>query len=122
MLYYKLVDAKDGKKVKNYYLTQGDTFPSQLKITDKNKNILTPEVIDKVLFKLSDLEFNLQYQQQYEYNSEIQRWVLEVDSVETKTWSLETHMYEYEITYKGGRVSTPVQAKFTVTDEIKEGE
>lgn len=119
MLYYKIVDAKDGKKVKNYYLTRGDTFPSQIVIKDKNKNVVDPSLIDKVLFKLSDIDYNFEYEQEYEYDSNLQKWTLEVSSPETKTWVIDTHIYEYEITYKNGKVSTPVQAKFTVLNEIK---
>lgn len=119
MLYYKEVEAKDGKKVKNYYLTRGDTFPSQITIKDKNKNVIDPELIDKVLFKLSDLEYNFEYEQRYTFDSILQKWTLEVSSSETKTWVIDTHIYEYEITYKNGKVSTPVQAKFTVLNEIK---
>lgn len=119
MLYYKEVEAKNGKMVKNYYLTQGDTFPSQLTIKDKSGNIIPPEVIDKVLFKLSDINYVLEYEQNYHFDSELGKWTLEVSYLNTKDWAVDTHIYEYEITYTSGKVSTPVQAKFTVINEIK---
>ena len=45
MVYYKITTDKSGKPVKNYYMTQGDTFQNQLTVTDKNGAEITPDLI-----------------------------------------------------------------------------
>lgn len=118
MLYFKNVEAKDGKAVKNYFLTQGDTFDNQLTIK-KNGVAVSPDIISEVRFKLSDLEYKLEYSKVYEYNTGLSKWLLNIESEDTADWSIDTHIYEYQITYMDGTVSTPVQAKLTVLNQIK---
>ena len=121
MVYYKVVTDKSGKQVKNYYMTQGDTFQNQISITDKNGEEVSPNLIVEVRFKLSDLDYKEEYKQLYEYNDTMHKWTIQIDSDETSKWAVDTHIYEYEILYSGGVVSTPVQAKFTVQNQIQGG-
>lgn len=121
MVYYKEVQDKSGKIVKNYFLTQGDTFQSQLVIKDKDGNVIDPELISQVLFKLSDIDYNLEYQKQYDYDIDLAKWTVTIPSVDTKQWEITRHIYEFEITYLSGIVNTPVQAYFTVSDQIQGG-
>lgn len=121
MLYYKLVTDKSGKQVKNYYMTQGDTFQNQLSIKDAQGVEIAPENIQEVRFKLSDLEYNEEFTQLYEYDETINKWLIEIDTQDTSKWEINTHIYEYQIIYTSGVVSTPIQAKFTIQNQIKEG-
>lgn len=120
MLYYKIVEDKSGKQVKNYYLTQGDTFVNQLSITDKDGQEVEHSLISKVKFKLATTEYISEFEQEYEYDEEILKWTLNISSEDTKKWEINTHIYEYEITYINGIIDTPVQARFTVLNQIQE--
>ncbi len=119
MVYYKEVTDKSGKMVKNYFLTQGDTFQSQLTIKDKGGNVIDPELISQVLFKLSDLNYQLEYKQSYTFDEDLNQWTLTISSNDTHAWEITKHIYEFEITYTSGIVNTPVQAYFTVSDQIQ---
>jgi hypothetical protein len=119
MVYFKIVDAKDGKKVKQYYLTQGDTFQNQLDVLNNSGEVVSQSLILSVLFKLSDSEYNFEYSKEYEFNGELNKWELTISSEDTSKFAIGTHIYEYQITYVNGIVSTPVQAKFIVTDQIR---
>lgn len=118
MLYYKEVEAKDKKLVKNYFMTQGDTFSSQLKLF-KGESEVPTDLIREIRFKLSDIDYNLEYSKLYEYNADLGKWLLNIDSEDTANWAVDTHIYEYQVTYIDGTVRTPVQAKFTVLNQIK---
>lgn len=119
MVYYKIVESKDGKKVKQYYLTQGDTFQNQLDVLNKDGEIISPSLIKKVEFKLSNIDYKYEFSQEYEFNEEIGKWEITIPTEKTSEFAIDTHIYEYQITYVNGVVSTPVQAKFIVTDQIK---
>lgn len=119
MVYYKEVEAKNGKTVKNYYMTQGDTFQNELAIKNSTGGVVSKDLIQEVLFKLSDLDYNVEYSKEYTYSDELSKWVIDISSEDTTQWAIDTHYYEYQITYTDGTVSTPVQAKFTVLNQIQ---
>lgn len=122
MLGYKLVENKKYNKVfREYYMTQGDTFQNQLNFT-YNGNKVTPELAEKVVFKLANLETNKEeYQQEYYYDEELGRWTINIPTEVTTEWEITSHIYEYEVTYVNGDVRTLARAKFVVTDQTWEG-
>ena len=121
MVYYKITTDKSGKPVKNYYMTQGDTFQNQLTVSDKNGAEITPDLISEVRFKLSDMDYKEEFTKLYEYDEALHKWAIQIDAEETAKWTIDTHIYEYQITYTSGVVNTPIQAKFTVQNQIQGG-
>ena len=121
MLGYKLVENKKYNKVfREYYMTQGDTFQNQLNFTYNGK-VATPEIVEKITFKLFNIETNgIEYEQDYEYLEEIGKWAINIDTNITTNWEITSHMYEYEVTYGSGDVRTLAQAKFVVTIQGQE--
>lgn len=123
MLYYKIVKGKDGKERKRYYLTQGDTFQNRIKLLNNDGTLMDVNLIREVLFKLSDDNYNAVYSQKYEYNPQIERWLIDIPSETTSTWTIDqnntSHIYEYQITYISGVVKTPVQERLIVEDQIQ---
>lgn len=119
MLYYKIIEGKNGKPMKRYYMTQGDTFQNQLSILDPQGVEISPDLIEELVFKLSDMNYNEQYRQEYIYDPSLNKWAITIDSETTMTWDIDQHIYEYQLTYKGGVVRTPVQERFVVQDQIQ---
>lgn len=123
MLAYKLVEDKTFNKVfREYYMTQGDTFKNQLSISYNGEKV-TPELVKEFKFKLGNRGTNkLEYEQKYDYNEYLNRWVITIPAKETEKWEITNHVYEYEITYIDGDVRTLARAKFAVKDQTWGGE
>lgn len=121
MLAYKLVENKKFNKVfREYYMTQGDTFQNQINFTYNGKKA-TPELVQKLTFKLFNIETNvIEYEQDYEYLEDIEKWAINIPTDITTGWEITSHMYEYEVTYISGDVRTLAQAKFIVTIQGQE--
>lgn len=121
MLAYKLVENKKFNKVfREYYMTQGDTFQNSLNFT-RNGIKITPELTQKLLFKLFNFDTHeIEYEQEYRYDEEQGKWLISIPSSETYNWEETAHLYEYEVTYFDGVVRTLAQAKFNITLQGKD--
>lgn len=121
MLWYKLVEQKNGKTFKRYYLTQGDTFTNQLNVIKSDGEEVLPETIEGIVFKLSDANYNEEYSQNYQYDKQLKKWTITIGADETAKWPIDTHIYEYQLRYTNGIVRTYVQERLIVTDQIQGG-
>lgn len=121
MLWYKLIEQKDGKVFKRYYLTQGDTFTNQLSVIKSDGEEVLPETIEGIVFKLSDANYNEEYSQNYKWDDDLKKWTILIGADETAKWAIDTHIYEYQLRYTNGIVRTYVQERLIVTDQIQGG-
>ena len=121
MLWFKLVEQKNGKAFKRYYMTQGDTFANQLSVVKSDGNEVLPETIEGIVFKLADANYNEEYSQNYKYDERLKKWTITIPADETAKWAIATHVYEYQLRYTSGEVKTYVQERFIVTDQIQGG-
>lgn len=121
MLAYKVVENKKfNKYFREYYMTQGDTFQNQINFTYNGK-VATPELVEKLTFKLFNIETNvIEYEQDYKYLEDVEEWAINISTDVTTDWEITSHMYEYEVTYLSGDVRTLAQAKFIVTIQGQE--
>ena len=113
---------KYGNTLINYRLTQGDTFGVELVVKTPEQVIVSSAEVEKVKFKLSDTDYNLIYEQDFVYNPTTQKYSITIPTEVTSTWAVDTYIYEYEVTFVGNIIDTPMQANFTVTDQIIGGE
>lgn len=109
---------KYGNKVIDYRLTKGDSFSQDLKVV----NLPTEsDVIEKILFKLGDYDYNWLMEKQYEYVNELDKYIVELTSDETESLTEdETYRYQIKIFYVGGLEETAMSGKFTITNFIPE--
>lgn len=108
----------NGQIKRNYTIIAGDTFPATITIL-KDNNVVLPEMIQSLKFKLSDTDYNAIYEQDFEYNLDYNKWYLSIPSEQTKSIGVGTYIYEYELTMTSGYVRTIMQAKFKIKNEIK---
>lgn len=112
-------DQKTGKIFRKWKLNQGDTFFTQL-VIKMNGEQVDPELISDLKFKLGNYETNdAEFVQDFEYNEQLNKWLLKIASVDTMEWAETKHWYEYQLTYVDGTVKTPVRWKFEVLKQIK---
>ena len=104
---------------RNFTLIQGDTFAGTISI--KKDNVAIPsEDVASLKFKLSDRNYNLIYEKDFTYQDESGKWLIVVPSAKTKEIGVGRYIYEYELTFVTGFVTTIMQANFKITDEISE--
>lgn len=108
---------KYGNPQTRFYLTQGDSCVIRCKPKSDGQPLPLTDV-EKCLFKLSDLDYNEEFVK--ELVAEDDRFVLRLSTNETKNFSIDSHIYEFEYTLIGGAVQTPNQWRFEVTDQITE--
>lgn len=106
---------KYGKTQTKYYLTQGDSLVIYAK-PFRDGMPMSPHMVEKCVFKLSNTSYEQEFIKEMVFDGE--KFVLELESEETKNFEVETHIYEIEYTLAGGAVQTPNQWKFIVLDQI----
>lgn len=119
MINYKVKTDRYGNELIVFEVLRGDTFSLSISLKS-NDEIVSRETIKKVVYKQSDENYNEIYSKEFEYNEEIGRYILVVDSEETKNFEPDvTYIYEIEVTLDGGTVVTPTQSKIKFKEEIK---
>ena len=111
------IEQSDGSIKRNYTLISGDTFSGSVTITKDGENI-APALVSSLKFKLSDKQYNCIYSTTFTYNSDIQKYVVEVPSDKIREIGVGRYIYEYELTLSTGYVTTLMQANFKITNEI----
>lgn len=99
----------------HYYLTQGDSCTIR-STPYKDGQILSPDSIEKCVFKLSDDSYVEEFSK--ELPEEDGKYVLRLTSEESAYLEIATHIYEFEYTLVGGEVHTPNQWEFDIVDQI----
>ena len=118
MINYKIKTDKYGNELVNYVVLKGDTFVMSLSLSS-NGEIVSRETIEKVVYKQADEDYVEVYSNEFEYDEELQRYIMEIPSNVTSEFSEDiTYVYEIEVTMAGGNVITPTQAKIQFTSEI----
>ena len=95
-----------GQSFRHYYWVQGDTFKNRLAVKNSDGSLVGNDVIQSIEFRLLDADKNVEYSQNYEYNSSEQKWDIVIPSQETMKWAVDTHYYRYVLTYVDGSVIT----------------
>lgn len=107
---------KYGKSQTHYYLTQGDSctiYSTPYKDGEK----LSIDAVEKCLFKLSNSEYEQEFEK--ELVAENDKFVLRLTHDETQNFEIAKHIYEIEYTLVGGAVQTPNQYTFEIIDQIQ---
>ena len=114
---FKAVKETDkyGKQQTKYYLTQGDSLVIYAK-PFRDGQAMSPSFVEKCLFKLSNTSYEQEFEKEMVRDGD--KFVLKLESEETKNFEVDTHIYEIEYTLSGGAVQTPNQWKFIVLDQI----
>lgn len=115
---YEDIEQSDGSIKRNYSIVAGDTYSGTVTITKGGENI-DPSLVTSLKFKLSDRDYNCLYSTPFTYNSDIQKYVVEIPSDKTKEIGVGRYIYECELTLASGYVTTLMQANFKITNEIE---
>ena len=114
---YEDVEQSDGSIKRNYIIIAGDTYTGTVTITKDGENI-DPSLVTNLKFKLSDRDYNCLYSTLFTYNSDIQKYIVEVPNDKIKEIGVGRYIYEYELTLANGYVTTIMQANFKITNQI----
>ena len=118
MINYKVRTDKYGNELIDYFVLMGDTFPMEISLTSADTPIIN-EIVETVLFKQSDDNYNEVYSTEFTYDDRSSVWKMEIPHETTSSFDPElTYIYEIEVTLKDGTKTTPTQAKIKYLREI----
>lgn len=111
---------KYGNTVISYRLTRKDTFIQNIMVK-KNGVVVDAKLIDSIIFKLGDYDYNEVMQKDYVYLGDaVQKWQIKLTTEETgKLIEDETYRYQIIIRYKDNTEVTVMSANFTITNRIE---
>lgn len=111
---------KYGNTVISYRLTRKDTFIQNIMVK-KNGIVVDAKLIDSIIFKLGDYDYNEVMQKDYVYLGDaVQKWQIKLTTEETgKLIEDETYRYQIIIRYKDNTEVTVMSANFTITNRIE---
>ena len=111
---------KYGNTVISYRLTKKDTFIQNIMVK-KNGVVVDAKLIDSIIFKLGDYDYNEVMQKDYVYLGDaVQKWLIKLTTEETgKLIEDETYRYQIIIRYKDNTEVTVMSANFTITNRIE---
>ena len=111
---------KYGNTVISYRLTRKDTFIQNIMVK-KNGIVVDAKLIDSIIFKLGDYDYNEVMQKDYVYLGDaVQKWQIKLTTEETgKLIEDETYRYQIIIRYKDSTEVTVMSANFTITNRIE---
>ena len=111
---------KYGNTVISYRLTMKDTFIQNIMVK-KNGVVVDSKLIDSIIFKLGDYDYNEVMQKDYVYLGDaVQKWQIKLTTEETgKLIEDETYRYQIIIRYKDNTEVTVMSANFTITNRIE---
>ena len=111
---------KYGNTVISYRLTMKDTFIQNIMVK-KNGIVVDSKLIDSIIFKLGDYDYNEVMQKDYVYLGDaVQKWQIKLTTEETgKLIEDETYRYQIIIRYKDNTEVTVMSANFTITNRIE---
>ena len=111
---------KYGNTVISYRLTKKDTFIQNIMVK-KNGVVVDAKLIDSIVFKLGDYDYNEVMQKDYVYLGDaVQKWQIKLTTEETEQLiEDETYRYQIIIRYKDNTEVTVMSANFTITNRIE---
>ena len=111
---------KYGNTVISYRLTKKDTFIQNIMVK-KNGVVVDAKLIDSIIFKLCDYDYNEVMQKDYVYLGDaVQKWQIKLTTEETgNPIEDETYRYQIIIRYKDNTEVTVMSANFTITNRIE---
>lgn len=111
---------KYGNTLISYRLTKKDTFIQNIMVK-KNGVVVDAKLIDSIVFKLGDYDYNEVMQKDYVYLGDaVQKWQIKLTTEETgKLIEDETYRYQIIIRYKDNTEVTAMSANFTITNRIE---
>ena len=111
---------KYGNTVISYRLTRKDTFIQNIMVK-KNGVVVDAKLIDSIIFKLGDYDYNEVMQKDYMYLGDaVQKWQIKLTTEETGNLiEDETYRYQIIIRYKDNTEVTVMSANFTITNRIE---
>lgn len=111
---------KYGNTLISYRLTKKDTFIQNIMVK-KNGVVVDAKLIDSIVFKLGDYDYNEVMQKDYVYLGDaVQKWQIKLTTEETgKLIEDETYRYQIIIRYKDNTEVTVMSANFTITNRIE---
>ena len=111
---------KYGNTVISYRLTRKDTFIQNIMVK-KNGVVVDAKLIDSIIFKLGDYDYNEVMQKDYVYLGDaVQKWQIKLTTEETgQLIEDETYRYQIIIRYKDNTEVTVMSANFTITNRIE---
>lgn len=111
---------KYGNTVISYRLTRKDTFIQNIMVK-KNGVVVDAKLIDSIIFKLGDYDYNEVMQKDYVYLGDaVQKWQIKLTTEETGNLiEDETYRYQIIIRYKDNTEVTVMSANFTITNRIE---
>ena len=118
MINYKVKTDKYGNELIEYSVLKGDTFSLSVSLSSQGNNV-SRETISSVIYKQADEDYKEVYRQEFNYDENINRYIMSVPSEVTAGFNEEiTYIYEIEVTLIDGTVLTPTQSKIKFTSEI----
>lgn len=117
MFFSKIVKDKYGYEQKIFYLTQGDTATFE-SIPTKDGTLIDMSLVEKCLFKISDIDFKEIIQKEFERGTG--SFLVTLESEDTFNLPVDKLVYEVEYTFVDGTVNTPNQGTLMILDQVRQ--